>query len=302
MGTEAEAIKSIEGMFGGGDEPDKDLPAEETVEEEAAPAEEREAESPQGEVTQGKPEDEVEVEIDGERYLVPKKISDRFIQHADYTRKTMDVAEMRRALSAEREVMRIEQAFGQASAAERKQLAQLEAQIERYRAIDWSQLDTEQLLRTRAQLDQLKDAHAEVEKAIKDKRADFEGKIRDASAQAVQAGQNYVEQRIKGFDDSRKQELFAYGLTEGYTRDELDRLTDPRLVVTLWKAQQWDVLQSSKPGITRKAAQAAPAVRPGAATPPVSRVKQLDERFRKARGTNEKKRTAEDYFAAKFGG
>lgn len=293
------AVKGIEAMFGG--EPDK--PVEQEAQAEAPQAEA--TETPEGQdpaqEAQAQPE-EVEVEIEGEKYLVPKKISDRFIQHADYTRKTQDIAEMRRALSAERETVNLEKAFSQAVDAEHKELALLDSHIEQYKKLDWASLETEQLLKARAQFDQIKDRRAEVAEKVSAKRKEFDDKIKQASQEAIDAGKKYIEQRVKGFDESAKKELFAYGLTEGYSRDELDRIVDPRIVVTLWKARQWDNLQASKPAVNNKASQAAPVVRPGSVQRGPSRVQQLAKGIKDAKTSQGKKRAAEDYFTAKFGG
>lgn len=296
--AQATAMQKIEGLFGGEKPADPVVVPAEGEQQVAEAQAEGEGEVP---ASQEQPE-EVEVEIDGETYLIPKKISDRFIHHADYTRKTQDVAEMRRALSAEREAHVLEQAFQNATVDDKQQIALLDAQIGQFKKLDWGALETETLLKARAQFDQLKDARAELDTSIKAKRAEFDQKIKSVSQEAIQAGQKYIEQHIKGFNDSLKQELFAYGLNESYTRDEMDRIVDPRIVVTLWKAKQWDTLQASKPGIMKKAAQAAPVIRPGGTKQQPSRVQVLAKKIGEAKTRTGKKLAMEDYFAAKFGG
>lgn len=264
------------------------------VEEQGTEREGQEPAQPQSE--------EVEVEIEGEKYLVPKKISDRFIQHADYTRKTQDLAEMRRVAAAEREAANLNQAFGQATAQERQNLTLLDAQIAQYQNVNWGQMETQDLLRTRAQLDQLKEARAELAKSVEAKRAQFDAQIQSHTQEALQAGRKYIEQHIKGFDQTHQRALMEYGVTEGYTQAELSKITDPRIVVSLWKASQWDALQASKPGISKRAQQAAPVVRPGATQTKPSRISQLSQAVKTAKTPAGKKSAAEDYFAAKFGG
>lgn len=254
-----------------------------------------------GEETVQQPE-EVEVEIEGERYLVPKKISDRFIQHADYTRKTQDVAELRRAVSAERETFSLNKAFDQAVATERQRLAAIEEQLEQYKKVDWHSLETEQLLKARASFDQLKDMRAELAEAIKAKRGDFDQRISQHVQEAMQAGEKYITQRIKGFNDDTKNEILSYGVAEGYTKAELDRVMDPRIVVSLHKAMQWDKLQASKPETLNRASQAQPTVRPGASQRPVSRIQSLNKAFSQAKPGRAKEDAAVDYFTAKFRG
>lgn len=269
--------------------------------EEPAQAEAQETE-PQGQEPAPQQSEEVEVEIEGEKYIVPKKISDRFIQHADYTRKTQDLAELRRATSAEREAFAQERAFEQSVMQERQQLALVEMQLQQFQNADWQRMDTEQLLRTRAQLDQLKEAKGVLEGSIKSKRGQFDQHIQKVTEEALQAGRKFVEQRIKGWGEEQQRALFEYGMQEGYLKEELSKITDPRIVVSLWKAQQWDNLQRANPGVMKKAASAAPVVRPGVTTKQPSRVTQLSQAIKTAKTPQARKAAAEDYFAARLGG
>jgi hypothetical protein len=292
------ALAAVEKMWGGGDQAE----AVATQTEETVDADPQEAQQPeQAETPQEQPEETEEVEIDGEIYAIPKKISDRFKMHADYTRKTQETAEMRRALSAEREAMALDRAFQESIAEESKKLTLLDAQIGQFKNIDWTAIeDAGQMMRLRAQLDQLKDQRKELADSLQAKRGDFEKQVKAKAQEAIQAGQKYVEQHVKGFNDSMKQGLFAYGLNEGYTRDELDRIVDPRIIVTLWKASQWDALQSQKPAVTKKAAQAAPVIKPGATKPTPPKSAQLLQGIKQAKGNQAKVRAAEDYFAERL--
>lgn len=299
------AEAKIVGLFGG--EPDAPKVPDEPGPQVAAPATEPPAgdEPPEAEATGQEPTptqpEEVEVEIEGDRYLIPRKIADRFIHHADYTRKTMDLAEMRRATAAEREVLLLDRAFAESTTEVRNEASMLDAQIAQYRRVDWEALDSEQLLKARARLDSLKERRAEIEATIKAERRKFDEKLQSITAEAQAAGLKYIEQHLPKFDQAAKQSLFSYGIAEGYTREEMGKLMDPRLVVTMWKASQWDALQASKP-TTMKKATAAPTIRPGASQPKLSRVQQMNAAVRAAKTPDAKKRATEEFFAAKFGG
>jgi hypothetical protein len=131
---------------------------------------------------------------------------------------------------------------------------------------------------------------------------DFDARIQGATQEAIVAGQRYVEQHIPKWSDTDKANLFSYGIGEGYTRDEMQKLIDPRLVVTMWKAHKWDELQASKPGLTKRASQAGLTVKPGATQPKPNRVAQLAKAVHDAKTPQSRKAAAEDLFAAKFGG
>jgi hypothetical protein len=53
----------------------------------------------------------------------------------------------------------------------------------------------------------------------------------------------------------------------GFSDDELANVFDSRAVLTLYKAMQYDKLQSAKPGITKKVAEAPKAIKPGVSKP-----------------------------------
>jgi hypothetical protein len=281
------------------DDPFEKAQADEPVTETAGESE--------GEAQETQPQsEEVEVDFDfgteKRSYRIPKEISDRFIQHADYTRKTQDLAELRRVTSAEREVSNLEKAFEQQTVQERQQMSLLDAQIAQYQSVNWGAIeDTGQLIKLREQLNQLKDQRATVAEAIKAKRSGFDEKIKSFTQEAKTAGLKYIQQHIKGYDEKIQESLKDYGLREGYTQDELSRIIDPRIVVSLWKASQWDALQSSKAGVLNKAQQAAPVVRPGATQKSVSRVQAAENAIKKATTPKGKQQATEDYFAARFG-
>jgi hypothetical protein len=299
--TEA-AIAGIEKMMGGGEVKADDQQQEQGEAQAGAPRAEGEQTTAGQEPATGdagQPQEQ-EVEIDGEKYMMPAKIASKFIQHGDYTRKTQDIAEMRRVLSAQTEGLQINAAFEQSIAGERRDMTLLDAQIGALQGSNWQAMGTEDLLKTRALLDQLKDARANLDGQVKAKRAPFDEKLKALRAEALTAGRKLIEQRIKGFDEKAEVALKTYGEREGYTHAELASLMDPRIAVTLWKAMQWDDLQAASPGILKRASQAAPVVRPGATQRPASRVTQLNQNFAKAKGQEAKKDAALDYFAERL--
>src|SRR5688572_14468037 len=87
-------------------------PAQEPVNLEA-PVEGAEPEAP------AEPVDELdEIEFDGERYKIPKKLKNGFLMQSDYTRKTQEVAEERKAIAAAKEAAKQEAEASRAHARE----------------------------------------------------------------------------------------------------------------------------------------------------------------------------------------
>jgi hypothetical protein len=292
--SQQQAESAVEAMFlrgVGSPEPEKTEQPAETETQEAKPDEQ--------EPTQTEPE-VAEVEIDGEIYQVPQKIKDRFIHHADYTRKTQEIAEARRVVASQEQSLQLKQAFDQETASERSNLAAIELQLEQYKKLDWGSMDVEQMVRTRHQYDQIKEMKADLEKQLQGKRQSFDEKVGKLKTEAREAGMKYIQQKIKGWSDDKGKELMSYGLNEGYTSDELQNVMDPRIVVTLWKAAQYDRLQSGKTEVMNRARNAPPVVKPGAAQKPTSHKQILQKQIRESKDPKVKTRAAEEYFATIF--
>ena len=79
-------------------------------------------------------DDSEEIEHEGRKYLVPSALKPLLLMQADYTRKTQEVAEQRRAVQAER------QALHQTSQAELDAYAHattLAGRLAQYQQVDW---------------------------------------------------------------------------------------------------------------------------------------------------------------------
>ena len=212
---------------------------------------------------------EVEVELDGQTYVVPKELKDAVLRHADYTKKTQEVAARASVVDAQMRMLQERQQFEQATAVEHQQLSQLAAAIQSYSRVDISQMDSETMLKAKIQLDNLKDQHAQLSQQLEAKR----GQVRQSQAQALaeirEAGDKALRTAIPKWGPEVQQELATYGAGEGFTSEELSNLVDYRMVKTLWKAAQWDKLQRANPQ-DKRALATAKVVKPGSSNPQVS--------------------------------
>ena len=210
-------------------------------------------------------EDLEDVDFNGKQYKLPKELKSALMAQSDYTKKTQDLSSLRGMIDAKVVMTQQEQQFHTQVAPEMQELSQLEAEISRFGKIDWQQLDTDTLVRTRHALDQLKDRRLEVRGEIEKKRTVFQGQLQQFSAQALAKGLEYLNRNIPNWNDATQKDVVDYGTKRGYSEVKLRSMDDPLDVETLWKAMQWDQLQSQKPGAKNKA-QTAPPVKPGAST------------------------------------
>ena len=93
-------------------------------------------------VTEDQPEaddadDSEEIEYEGEKYKVPKSLKDAFLRQSDYTRKTQEVAEQRKEFERQRDQFQQQAAMQRQHIEDFSQLHTIDAQIERFKNVDW---------------------------------------------------------------------------------------------------------------------------------------------------------------------
>ena len=188
---------------------------------------------------------------------------------ADYTKKTQEVAELRKANEAERQAIE-----------ESKRVRDTYAQ--RLQAIEQflTQGDSQEDLAVMKENDPIGYAVKVAEMTEKKEqlnavRAEQQRIAQQQQTEQSQAMQSFVAQEaqklsqvLPEFSDKTKgeqvrNEIRNYGKSVGYTDDELAQVYDSRHVITLHKAMMYDKLQKSKPSVKKKVAEAPKMVRSG---------------------------------------
>ena len=188
---------------------------------------------------------------------------------ADYTKKTQEVAELRKANEAERQAIE-----------ESKRVRDTYAQ--RLQAIEQflTQGDSQEDLAVMKENDPIGYAVKVAEMTEKKEqlnavRAEQQRLAQQQQAEQSQAMQNFVAQEaqklaqvLPEFSDKTKgeqvrNEIRNYGKSVGYTDNELAQVYDSRHVITLHKAMLYDKLQKSKPSVKKKVAEAPKMVKSG---------------------------------------
>lgn len=242
-----------------------------------------------------------EVEYEGKTFKVPKEIKDALLRQSDYTRKTQEVAEARRAVTEEAKLIKAQAEFHASIIDDIGQLRAIDSQLSQFQNLNWGQMDTDTLVRTKHQFDQLKDVKQSILNQINQKQSDFSRKRVESLTELRKAGQNLLTQKISGFNEKSQQEIASFLQKEGYTDAEISNIYDARQVALAWKAMQYDKLQSSKPNITNRAKNAPPVLKPGASQKPVSKDAALLQNFRNAKSESAKRQIGAEILAKKLG-
>lgn len=221
--------------------------------QEAAP--EEPAETPEGPAAEA-PEETFEMEYEGTKYVLPKRLEKAVMQERDYTQKSQTLAEQRRTVEIQQEQFRIANMaaeFHKDAQAELSELSKVNDFLQQLQSLDWNQLDTEGKLQYNAELSRNTLRQAQLQKAVDEKQQQWTQKQREA-IEALKAKSNEaISKRIPGWNKDVQKAVIEHAISEGYTQAELNSITDDRHAVTLWKAQQFDAIKANAKAAEAKA-------------------------------------------------
>lgn len=278
VGGAANAILGLMGSEEGSEQEQPELNSE--VNDSEAESEEIEAQADESEVEQEDQQDEQEepqkfrVKAAGEeREVTLDELIKSYQLGTDYTKKSQAVAEERKAVEAERQ--RIEEAkYLRDQYAERLQvIEQMLNQQPEAENLDYLKendpigyaVKVAELSQREKQLAQVQAERQRIAQQQEQERQEELGKVIQAEARKLaEVIPDYADPK-KG--EAMRRELREFGLKVGFSDQELAGVYDSRAVVTLWKAMQYDKLQSSKPAITKKVNEAPKVMKSGVSQP-----------------------------------
>lgn len=274
VGGAADAILGLMGTEEGSEQEQPELDSE--VNDSEAESEEIEAQADESEVEQEDEQDEQEepqkfrVKAAGEeREVTLDELIKSYQLGTDYTKKSQAVAEERKVVEAERQ--RIEEAkYLRDQYAERLQvIEQMLNQQPETENLDYLKendpigyaVKVAELSQREKQLAQVQAERQRIAEQQERERQEQLGSVIQAEARKLaEVIPEYADPK-KG--DAMKRELREFGLKLGFSEQELAGVYDSRAVLTLWKAMQYDKLQSSKPAITKKVNEAPKVMKSG---------------------------------------
>lgn len=274
------------------EQPDAEAPAEQQeVAEEAAPE------------SEAQPEFQ-EIEFEGKTYQVPPELKDAILRQSDYTKKTTEVSERQRALEQKElqlKAVENERRFHETVKTDIAAIQKIDFQIEQWKSVDVTGMSSEELWKISRQVDQLKEQRQQLSNGINGKWQGFQHEQNTLLQQARAKAEEHVSKSVKGWGPEVQRALTDYGVSQGYTSEELSQLSfDARYVNTLWKAHQFDKLQSQQ---VQGKVKSVPTVKPGSSNPMPQQVKDklaLQKTLRSAKTSGEKAKAIERALMDRF--
>ena len=260
--------------------------AEQAEAQEAEPQQEAEVTEEAEEVVEEEAEEQEETEVEEEEQPQTFKVKaageekdvtlDELIKGyqlgADYTKKTTEVAEQRKAVEAERKAIE-EAKYARDTYAQRLQAIE-EFIVSQTPNEDLNVLKENdpigyavKVAELSERKEQLAAIRAEQDRIAQLQQSETARAMQERVAQEAQK----LTQVLPEFSDPAKgenlrNEIRNYGKSLGFSDAELSSVYDSRHVITLHKAMMYDKLQKSKPAVTKKVSEAPKMLKAGSAT------------------------------------
>jgi hypothetical protein len=197
--------------------------------------------------------DEIEDELEGVKLRGKKELLERIknerLMQADYTRKTQEVAEQRRAIEAERaqfqETARMHQTFLREVA----QVQSIDERLGQLQQLNLHQINAEDPQRAQALLiefNQLQAARGQLVGSLTQRQQQQALQQQQETARRLQEGQAILARDIKGWSPELAGKLVDFGVSMGLSREALQNVTDPTVVKLLHRAYVGDQLEKQR--------------------------------------------------------
>lgn len=209
-------------------------------------------------------DDSEEVDYEGEKYKLPKKLKDALLRQQDYTQKTQAVAEQRRALEAQAQQVQQHAQLSQQYVAEYAEALALDKELAQYKTINWNRLmdaDPVQAMKLDRQMRDIQARRDEVVSSVTQKQQAQAIEAQRIAQQRLNEGRAVLEREIKGWTPDTAKALASFGMEQGFTEQELAQVNDPRTVKLLHKAWQYDQLMKAKTAKPEPVTQERPVTR-----------------------------------------
>lgn len=213
-------------------------------------------------------DDGEEVEFEGKAYKVPKELKEALLRQSDYTKKTQEVAEQRKAIEQKAQLLEQREAVMSQQFEKAVEMRAIQDKLSQFKAIDWQSLaDTDPVQATKLNLayQQLQQQAAEKYSEFNQARAQAEQLTQQQRQQMLAEAQQGLKERLPNFNAETAEKIKTAARSYGLSDDELNQVIDPRYVHVLHDAMQWRALQAAKPKAMQKVAEAPRVVKPQAA-------------------------------------
>jgi hypothetical protein len=247
-------------------------------------------------------EETFELELEGDKYVLPKKLEKAVLQERDYTQKSQSLADQRRLVELKEQqfqVRELHQKFNTDVANEVRQMQMIDAVLEQ--PVNWQGMSTDEAFRHKIQLDDLRQQRDKIAKAVQDKYQTWQTQQQTSQQELQRKTIEVLRSRIPTWSDAVANEVTTHFRERGLTDADFAAMNqNPVYIEAAWKAMQFDKLQAK----ATKTVADAKAVKTTSARPMPQQVKE-HLAYRKAlaktpEGSPERRKVVESKVASIF--
>lgn len=220
--------------------------------------------------TDGEPEevasDDEEIDYDGEKFKVPAKLKEAFLRQQDYTKKTQEVAEQRKAVEAHYQEVQRQAQVQQQNFADYAKAYNLDNQLKQYAQLDWNALmdaDPVQAMKLDREMRNIEAERNNTLASITQKQQQQALQTQQETAKRMQEGRAVLEREIKGWQPGNEVDLALASYAKSYgVENPAPAIADnPKIALILHKAWQFDQLMEKQATKPKPAPQEKPVTR-----------------------------------------
>lgn len=221
-----------------------------------------------------------EVEFNGKKYAVPKELAPNLMMQSDYTRKTQEVAELRKETEADRASWQQQRQIQEQLFSEKAELHQIEKRLGAFRNVNWQAWQAQDANGAQAALAE----YTQLRDAAQNLGGHIQGRQAELASQAEQSTVARLNKAVEAlskpdpklgwdgkFDTVKREQLSSFGREIGFTEDELAGTDHPLMIKTLQLAKiGLDALKKQNVTSARTPAEPAAKVPTSRANSPVN--------------------------------
>jgi hypothetical protein len=252
-------------------------PKQQAPQQQAQPEEQEQVEAevdaaPDGEPPEQTQEETFEYEVEGDKYVLPKKLEKSLMQERDYTQKSQSLADQRRLVEVKEQQFRVrelQQTFQNDVANEVKQMQMIDAVLEQ--PVNWQSMSTDEAFRYKIQLDDLKQQRDKLAQTVNQKWQTHQQQQSKQEQELQLKTLEVLRSRIPNWNDDVAKEVTDHFRGRGLSDADFALFNrNPVYIEAAWKAVQYDKLQAK----ATKTVEQAKTVKTTSAKPMPSQVKE----------------------------
>jgi chaperonin cofactor prefoldin len=179
----------------------------------------------------------VDVEYEGKIHKLPPELKDALLRTADYTRKTQEVAEQRKAIEARQAEVDKAYQTSQEVIEARAIVHNIDSQLKTYENVNWQQLENEDPMAAMShwrQFQQLKDQRGQVAQYLDKTQAEMSEKFAQETDKRLRETRAFAEKEIPGWTPDVDVKIVGFAEKDlGFTREQLLTSLSPAVYKTL---------------------------------------------------------------------